>query len=338
MITILRINHRPFRDKRITTHVALTARAFGADLIIVDEKDDTLAGTVSKVVDNFGGNFEIRTGVEWRREFKNFPGTKVNLTMYGVPLEKKIDEIRESSKEIMVLVGSEKVPFEAYQMADYNISVTNQPISEVSALAIFLDRFFEGKEMDHPFSGKINVYPNERGKTVKVIPDDDGCLMLLKKYGADERLIRHVMAVHDLAIKIAERCSADKMLVSAGSLLHDIGRTKTNGIMHAYEGYVILQNENIDDRIARIVVKHIGAGISKSDAKKLGLPPIDYMPETLEEKIVAQADNLISGSTKIKLSAVIEVYRKKGLEEAAENIARLHSELSAIAGIDLDEL
>ncbi|MGC8608311.1 MAG: tRNA (cytidine(56)-2'-O)-methyltransferase [Thermoplasmata archaeon] len=338
MITVLRINHRPFRDKRITTHVALTARAFGADSIIVDEKDDTLADTIKKVVYNFGGDFKIETGVDWRKKFRDFEGVRVNLTMYGIPLEKKIKEIRDSNKNIIVLVGSEKVPFEAYQMADYNISVTNQPISEVSALAIFLDRFFESRELDRSFSGRINVYPDQRGKTVKLIPDDEACIKLLNKYNADERLIRHVMAVHDLSVRMAKLCGADLRLVSAGSLLHDIGRTKTNGIRHAYEGFLILQNENIDDRVSKIVLKHIGAGITKSDAEKLGLPAMDYIPETIEEKIVAQADNLITGDKKVKVEMIVEKYRRNGLEEAAQRILQLHSELSAIAGIDLDDL
>ncbi len=141
MITVLRIGHRPFRDKRITTHVSLVSRAFGADSIMVDERDEVLEETINKVVKNFGGNFKIETGVNWKKYFRDFKGIKVNLTMYGINVDNRIDEIRgkTENKDMVILVGAEKVPVDAYLMADYNIAVANQPHSEVSALAIFLD-------------------------------------------------------------------------------------------------------------------------------------------------------------------------------------------------------
>ncbi|BAB60239.1 hypothetical protein [Thermoplasma volcanium GSS1] len=338
MIAVLRINHRPFRDKRITTHVALTARAFGASSILVDEKDETLEQTINKVVENFGGNFFIKSGVDWKREFRNFKGIRVHLTMYGRPLEDVVKEIRESKKDVMILVGSEKVPFEAYEIADYNVSVTNQPISEVSALAIFLDRFYDGEELNWRFTGKINVYPSERGKKVKIIPDEQGCLDLLYKYGASDYLINHVKSVKELAVAIAKKTNADINLVTAGALLHDIGRTQVQGITHAVVGADILRREGIDDRVVSIVEKHIGAGIQSEEAVKLGLPPDNYVPETIEEMIVAHADNLFAGDKRLKLQQVVDNYRKKGLEDAAERIAKLHKFLSTVIGQDMDEI
>ncbi|KAA8923168.1 tRNA (cytidine(56)-2'-O)-methyltransferase [Thermoplasma sp.] len=338
MITVLRINHRPYRDKRITTHVALTARAFGASSILVDERDETLENTINEVVNNFGGSFSIMTGCNWIHEFRNFPGIRVHLTMYGRRLNDVIGEIRNSAKDVMVLVGSEKVPIEAYEMADYNVSVTNQPISEVSALAIFLDRYFQGGEFDLEFRGRLNVQPAERGKVVKVIPNERECLDLLHKYGADDRLLAHVQAVKDLAVKIAERTNADMRVVIAGSLLHDIGRTRTNGIDHAVVGAGILRSENVHESVVSVVERHIGAGITKEEAAKLGLPEKDYVPETLEEMIVAQADNLFAGSRRLKLYEVTDIYRKRGLDSAAERISDLHRKISAIVGVDLDEI
>ena len=61
-IYILRLGHRPERDKRITTHVALTARAFGAKGIFVSTKDEVLENSIRSVVDRFGGDFTIETG------------------------------------------------------------------------------------------------------------------------------------------------------------------------------------------------------------------------------------------------------------------------------------
>jgi Uncharacterized protein conserved in archaea len=89
MITVLRIGHRPERDKRITTHVALVARAFGADKIIVDKDDEKLKNTVERVTQKFGGNFTIEFN-DWRKYLKDYNGKVVHLTMYGIPYEKKL--------------------------------------------------------------------------------------------------------------------------------------------------------------------------------------------------------------------------------------------------------
>lgn len=61
MINILRIGHRISRDKRITTHVALVSRAFGADKIFIDTVDKKIDETIRSTCDRFGGNFEIET-------------------------------------------------------------------------------------------------------------------------------------------------------------------------------------------------------------------------------------------------------------------------------------
>ena len=58
---VLRVGHRPERDKRITTHVALTARAFGASKIYISRPDRRIVKTVNEVVRKFGGNFTVET-------------------------------------------------------------------------------------------------------------------------------------------------------------------------------------------------------------------------------------------------------------------------------------
>ena len=165
MIEVLRIGHRPARDKRITTHVCLVARAFGADSVVVDTADRTIEKTMAGVSRRFGGEFRIRTGVKWSSHIRGFEGTKVHLTMYGASLEDAVMRIPKAAP-VLVIVGSTKVPARVYDMADFNVSVGNQPHSEVAALAMFLDRWFQGKELRHDFGGRLKVIPSARGKKV----------------------------------------------------------------------------------------------------------------------------------------------------------------------------
>ncbi|AKA48876.1 tRNA 2'-O-methylase [uncultured archaeon] len=339
-VTVLRIGHRPLRDKRITTHVALTARAFGADSILVDQHDVELENTISKVVSNFGGNFTIESGVKPGNTIKKFDGITVHLTMYGQRLGDVVDSIRAESadKDLLIVVGAEKVPFDIYEKANFNVSVTNQPISEVSALGIFLDRYFEGAELENRIIGRMNVVPTKLGKKVEMIPKKEECLDLLIQEGATERIINHVTKVSELASLMAERLNANRDLVRAGALLHDIGRTVSNGIDHAIRGAEIIRSRGLMEELARIVERHTGAGIPTGEAVKLGLPPKDYIPETIEEKIVAHADNLVSKDEIVPIARVIDAYDRKGLKKAAERIMALHSELSELMEFDVDEL
>lgn len=339
-IRVLRINHRPFRDKRITTHVALTARAFGASSILIDHKDEELEETVKKVNRNFGGTFSIETGVDAKKIISNYRGTVIHLTMYGEPLNKIIPEIKMSFREsdLLVVVGASKVPLAFFEKSHYNVSVTNQPISEVSALAILLDRIFNGNELEESFTGRLRIVPTPRGKKVDWIPDREECMAMLKEEGSDERILKHVEKVSELALRIGRSCNADLGIVEAGSLLHDIGRTKTHGIRHAVEGAEILRKKNVSDIIVNIVERHTGAGIPRHEAVELGLPDRDFIPLTLEEKIVAQADNLVSGADFITLDQTVENYRKKGLFKAAQRIIDLQNELNTRCGINIDAL
>lgn len=166
MITVLRIGHRPYRDKRITTHVALVARAFAADKILIDTHDEKIENNIKQVCNRFGKGFEIQTGINSKKTIKNWKGPIIHLTMYGEKLEKTIQKI-DTKKDILVIVGAEKVPMEIYEQADYNISIGNQPHSEVAALSIFLDRLNNGIWSEKKFNGKIEIIPSKIGKKVK---------------------------------------------------------------------------------------------------------------------------------------------------------------------------
>jgi tRNA (cytidine56-2'-O)-methyltransferase len=170
-VIVLRIGHRLPRDSRITTHVCLTARALGADGVYVsDVHDRELMDTIRNVSTRFGGEFQIESGRPWRStvtEWKRDGGKIIHLTAYGLPLPKVIREIRRSDGDKLVVVGAEKVPGELFGLADWNVAVTNQPISEVSALGIFLDWLFEHSRLEASFPNpKIKIVPSERGKKV----------------------------------------------------------------------------------------------------------------------------------------------------------------------------
>ena len=164
-IYIMRIGHRPERDKRVTTHVALSSRALGAKGIYVDTEDPVLEGNIQSVVERFGGDYTIKTGITWQEAIKNFKGKIVHLTMYGQRVDEALPKI-PTDEDIMIIVGAEKVPAEVYQRADFNVSVGNQPHSEIAALAIFLYLYTDGKHLYEDRDGKMTVIPNERGKTV----------------------------------------------------------------------------------------------------------------------------------------------------------------------------
>lgn len=164
-IWILRIGHRPDRDKRVTTHVALAARALGAKGIWVDSPDNKLEENIRSVTERFGGDFVIETGVPWRQKLSQFQGKVVHLTMYGGRVDEALQKISVQD-DILIVVGAEKVPAEVYQRADVNVSVGNQPHSEIAALAIFLDRLTGGEALYRDRHGKLEVVPTERGKKV----------------------------------------------------------------------------------------------------------------------------------------------------------------------------
>ncbi|MCK4613227.1 MAG: tRNA (cytidine(56)-2'-O)-methyltransferase [Thermoplasmata archaeon] len=171
MITVLRLGERPERDHRINTHLSLVARAFGADKLIMFFRDPSLLESVSLVNEKFGGDFEVevREKGEWKGVIKKWDGVIVHLTMYGVPLEEGVDRLRKmvDDQDILVILGGKKVPAEVYQRAHLNIGVGSQPHSEVAALAVFLDRYLEGKGLRREMEGwKYKVVPQERGKKV----------------------------------------------------------------------------------------------------------------------------------------------------------------------------
>ena len=168
-IVVLRLGHRKKRDARLTTHVGLVARAFGADgMLLSGEIDDKPLESLKRVVERWGGRFTARYEKSWRAAIKNWRGDVIHLTMYGEPLHTALPRIKKSKKDKLIVVGGEKVPGEIYGLADWNVAVGNQPHSEAAALAVFLDRFFGGAELKtKKFTGaSIKIVPTGRGKKI----------------------------------------------------------------------------------------------------------------------------------------------------------------------------
>jgi len=175
-IVVLRWGHRPQRDARLTSHVALTARALCASgFILSDVEDPSIEETVRKVTNRWGGTFHFEMGTPWKKavhDWKAKGGAVIHLTVYGENIQTSdvLNRIKSLNKNVLVIVGSQKVPSDFYssEVSDFNVSIGNQPHSECAALAVFLDRFFTGEELAKNFDeAKMRIVPRARGKEIK---------------------------------------------------------------------------------------------------------------------------------------------------------------------------
>jgi len=168
-IEVLRIGQRLVRDDRVTTHVALVSRAFGASKILMYDANPDIKGTISRVNRMWGSDFEVEIIENWKEviRLKKKDSFKiVHLTMYGESINTAQPDLRKEDK-ILIVVGAEKVPREVYDVADYNVAVGNQPHSEISALAILLDRLLRGQQLQKKyFNAEREIIPTKKGKRV----------------------------------------------------------------------------------------------------------------------------------------------------------------------------
>jgi uncharacterized protein len=176
------------------------------------------------------------------------------------------------------------------------------------------------------------------------LPSIKMALKLLSESGCSKRVIAHCKAVSALAVKFANACKdrgldVDVKLVEIGALLHDIGRSKTHSVNHSIIGVEIAKSMNLPDSIVSIIERHVGGGITADEARRLAWPVKDYLPTTLEEKIVTYADKLIEG---LKVVPIKNTLLKFSLElgenhPAVARIKRLHEELAPLVGdVDAD--
>jgi uncharacterized protein len=128
----------------------------------------------------------------------------------------------------------------------------------------------------------------------------------LSAAGCTPDVITHCHAVCDTALDLAGQSPfVDRDLLTGGAMLHDIGRAKTHSLGHAQAGADYCRSLGMDERVCRIIERHTGAGLTPDECSLLGLAPRDCMPETIEEKIVTNADNLVRGDRRITIEESI---------------------------------
>ena len=162
-------------------------------------------------------------------------------------------------------------------------------------------------------------------------------MKLLIESGCAKNVIEHCKTVAKIALKIARRLkkkgfNVDLELVEIGALLHDIGRSKTHTVHHAIVGAKIAKQRGLPEPIVKIIERHVGGGITAQEAEKLGWPVKDYIPETLEEKIVCYADKLVEGNKEVPVEVTIRKLADELGDDhpAIERIRRLHEEFASM--------
>jgi len=171
------------------------------------------------------------------------------------------------------------------------------------------------------------------------LPSREQALHLLFENGCSAKVINHCKAVTKLALETAnvlkeKGFKIDSELVDVGALLHDIGRSKTHSVNHAVVGAEIAKAAGLPDPVVSIIKRHVGGGITPSEAKKLGWPKDVYVPTTLEEKIVSYADKLIENSRRAPIDVTIEKLSGELEYDAAERVRTLYAEITGLIGDD----
>ncbi|HEX69140.1 TIGR00295 family protein [Candidatus Bathyarchaeota archaeon] len=172
---------------------------------------------------------------------------------------------------------------------------------------------------------------------MKNLPSREQAIRLLHESGCSRNVIKHCKAVTELALEIAKACkekglNVDLELVEIGALLHDIGRAKTHSVHHAIIGAKMAKAMGMPEKVISIIKRHVGGGISKQEAERLGWPQDIYIPQTLEEKIVSYADKLINGSRRVPIEKTLADFSGKIPPQAIERIKKLHEEMMNLIG------
>jgi uncharacterized protein len=167
------------------------------------------------------------------------------------------------------------------------------------------------------------------------LPSREQALKLLRQNHCSPNVILHCRAVAKLSIETAKICQkkglkVDLELVEAGALLHDLGRSKTHSVNHAVVGAQIAKKAGLTEPVINIIKRHVGGGITNAEAKELGWPEDNYVPMTLEEKIVSYADKLVETSKRIPIEMTINKLKEEKLENAAIRVRELHDEIKEI--------
>jgi tRNA (cytidine56-2'-O)-methyltransferase len=175
-VEVLRLGYRKGRDPRITTHLALVARALGADgFLLAGDKDQEMFDNLNSVSERFGGRLDTDhvSGLSHLRRHVGNGGVAVHLTMYGEPFRQAIPKVRRD-KPLLIVVGGAKVPGDVYKICQHNVAVGNQPHSEVAALALFMDAWFgESGSERHFDDARLVIEGINGGKIVHDKADEE---------------------------------------------------------------------------------------------------------------------------------------------------------------------
>jgi len=169
----------------------------------------------------------------------------------------------------------------------------------------------------------------------ETLPSREQALQLLRENQGSKQVINHCKAVTELALETAnvlkERgLKIDFALVEIGALLHDIGRSKTHTVHHAVFGAEVAKAAGLPDSVVSIIKRHVGGGITATEAEKLGWSKDVYVPITLEEKVVSYADKLIENSKRAPIDITIEKLCGELKYDAAERVRKLHEEITSL--------
>ena len=175
-LDVLRLGYRKGRDPRITTHLALVARAMGADgFLLAGDEDKEMFENLNSVSKRFGGNLETEhvSGMGHLKRHVANGGVAVHLTMYGEPFRKAIPKIRRD-RPVVIVVGGAKVPGDVYKICQHNVAVGNQPHSEVAALALFMDAWFGESASERNFEdARLIIEGTNDGKLVHYLREEE---------------------------------------------------------------------------------------------------------------------------------------------------------------------
>ncbi len=175
-LDVLRLGYRKGRDPRITTHLALVARAMGADgFLLAGDEDKEMFENLNSVSKRFGGNLETEhvSGMGHLKRHVANGGVAVHLTMYGEPFRKAIPKIRRD-RPVVIVVGGAKVPGDVYKICQHNVAVGNQPHSEVAALALFMDAWFGESASERNFDdARLIIEGTNDGKLVHDLREEE---------------------------------------------------------------------------------------------------------------------------------------------------------------------
>jgi uncharacterized protein len=163
-------------------------------------------------------------------------------------------------------------------------------------------------------------------------------MQFLRDSRCSTKVIKHCEAVAALALETAQLCvrkglNVDLALVEAGALLHDVGRSRTHTVHHAVIGAEMAKSAGLPEPVVSIIKRHVGGGITRSEAEKLGWPGNDvYVPLTLEEKIVSYADKLVGGISRVPIEVTVEQLSRELKPDAAVRVRKLHEEMAELIG------